>query len=169
MTRNSHRRLIRNIIRIHTPFVEPPSAELERGAMHQFGDRDGPAVKAIFHARRNESMLTFFVKPLIAAAYGLSQRAMTRSMDRLEGCLIETVYKERGALREIRLLPDWENPQALASDITRTYRRASAEAVAANREAKQRSEIWHCLYPDLSHPPEVLAKLRSLLDPPSDP
>lgn len=164
-----HRTIIRNIRRNHAPPLESPSAELERDALHKFGDRDSPAVKAIFHARRHERTLTFTVEPVIAAVHGLSQRAMRRAMDRLEGRLIETVYKERGQPREIRLLPDWENPEALATDFTREYERAFAEIVAAKRESEHLSEILRWLHPDLLHPPEILAKLRSLLDPPSDP
>lgn len=169
MPRNNHERIIRNVVRNHSPIVEPPSSELERKALHEFGERDRPAVQAIFHARRDERWLTFCVEPVIAAAYGLSQRAMTRAMDRLEGSLIQTVYKERGEPRVIRLLPDWENPEALAGDLARRNCMAFAEAEAAFRAVELQRRSAHFLPSDLSPPPEILAKLRSLLDPPSDP
>ena len=118
MTENEHRQFMRNVIRNHTPRPEPPSAELEQDALDKFGEEDELAVKAIFFARRHETFLTFFVEPFVAAFHGLSEKDMTQAMDRLEGRLIETVSQERGEPREVRLLPDWENPNALAEDIS---------------------------------------------------
>ena len=66
---------------------------------------------------------------MIAAPLGLSQRDMDKAMDRLEGRLIEPTYKECQASREIRLLPDWENPEALAGDVVFLWRKTYAETM----------------------------------------
>jgi hypothetical protein len=139
MTRYSTCKWLRLVHPDFAPLPESmsPSAELERDALREIGDRDRPAVQAIFHARRQERRVTFFMEHAIAAAHCLSQRYMARAMDRLEGRLIETVSKERGVPRGIRLLADWENPDARAGDLHLYLERLGAE-VAAEQEERRR-------------------------------
>ena len=169
MTRHSTSRLIRNVAQFHAPLVEPPSDELEQHALHEFGDSDEPAIRAIFYARRRAQVLTFPVGPGIAALHGLSQRAMTRAMNRLEGRLFETVYKERGGHWGIQLLPDWENPEALAGDVALRFRKAFTETAIANGDVKPGIENPYSLSPGIMLSPMVLAALQRILDPPPEP
>lgn len=165
MTRNDMKRMIN---RVSGPIIEPPSTELEQKALREFDDRDGPAIKAIFDARRCEQYLTFVVEPIFLAFHGLSRPQMKRALDRLEGRLIKTVDIERGT-RVIRLLPDWENPEALAGDPSLKIQAALSQAAAVNQDSRLGGERQCSAYPDLSLPPELLAELRRLVDPPSDP
>ena len=74
--------------------------------------------------------------------YGFNTATLNRQIDRLNGHFIEVLDAQRGAPRDICLLPRWENPEAIEDDPDTILRRLYAKGMGFNEGNNP-----HAIYP----------------------
>lgn len=123
----------------HQPFKDPnaktPGWELERDALARFGGDSCRAILAVYHARREFQSSYFHVPHSISALYGFNTVTLNRALRRLDGHFIvieDAPCRPRGAPHDIRLLPLWDNPEALQEGPDFLFRKFLAMGMGYN-------------------------------------